>query len=212
MPKKQLGDDIDPTEILLHGQLEVMRIRVDNCLDIDYKGAGFSDPFCVVIANTGKTKDGDMIVSSQMTVTIWDSNCPRWSEQFSFHFLWYKVEDLLLVEMKRLAVRRGSMRGRKRPTANKAKGGAHSTNNEVNEESASRIVGQLQADTTQLMSTVPKIQEELKEVRKDMQLILDALKRKRSNTLVHSQPDNMHRRPKEEFGFDRMERPLTALS
>mmetsp|Transcript_55122 Transcript_55122/g.98382 ORF Transcript_55122/g.98382 Transcript_55122/m.98382 type:complete len:802 (+) Transcript_55122:71-2476(+) len=205
--KSKLYDD-DEADTLLKGRLEVMRIRADDCLDIDYKGDGFSDPFCVVKANVAKTKDGEMTTASQMTGTIWDSNCPRWQEQFTFNFGWYKVEDLLMAETKRVEKRRSSMR--RKSTVQ----GAPDSPAEANGDGMNRIVGQLQGDLGLLMVAVPQLQEELKDARKDMQLILDALKRKRSNHLIHGGQDTVQRRtsPKDDFGFEGMERPRSMES
>ncbi|CAE8635407.1 unnamed protein product [Polarella glacialis] len=94
------GDDGD--DLLMAGKLDVSKIRADNILNIDYKGRGMSDPFCVVRANTGKPRgDGPIEQTILCTDTLFNSSSPRWTDTLSFRFCWHQVQDAVVEDLRR---------------------------------------------------------------------------------------------------------------
>eukprot|EP00931_Biecheleriopsis_adriatica_P005770 TRINITY_DN107255_c0_g1_i1.p1 TRINITY_DN107255_c0_g1~~TRINITY_DN107255_c0_g1_i1.p1 ORF type:complete len:798 (-),score=139.73 TRINITY_DN107255_c0_g1_i1:44-2437(-) len=222
-PKEADGKDAD--DIMLRGKLEVFNIRAEHVLNIDYKGVGLSDPFCAVRANTCKPKgDGEIIQTLRVTETVWDSSSPCWSDHLHFDFCWYKVGDVVVEDLKRSMSRKFKFGKEKNSFKDESHLAPHSAKEvaEAQVDLVQRVVPQLQADLGQLTTTVPKLQVELKDIRKDMQLVLDALKRRRNNSgsnLIHPHsaaldPGRQARSPfRDEYGFGAVEsRPKTPLS
>lgn len=95
----------DP-DLLLVGQLEVIVVRAEKLLNMDWKGSHLSDAYCMVVTHpTSAGKDGIVRRVSKRTRTLWDAVSPNWSETMSFDVCWYKVDmdkDSLKSEMKSL--------------------------------------------------------------------------------------------------------------
>eukprot|EP00930_Biecheleria_cincta_P045314 TRINITY_DN31246_c0_g1_i1.p1 TRINITY_DN31246_c0_g1~~TRINITY_DN31246_c0_g1_i1.p1 ORF type:complete len:780 (+),score=122.29 TRINITY_DN31246_c0_g1_i1:88-2427(+) len=175
--------DIDG-HILARGTLEVCRFRATDLLNIDYKEAGLADPFCVVRANTGKPKgDVDVVQTCCATDVVWDTCDPVWSGSMSFDFLWYKVVDAVIEDLRRTM----SQNQKKRHTSpclvrrSDRPAATQGDATEVPADVIQRVVPELQRSLGQLSSSVPKLQADLQDVRQDMQLILETIRRRRSS-------------------------------
>jgi len=198
------GDDGD--DLLMAGKLDVSKIRADNILNIDYKGRGMSDPFCVVRANTGKPRgDGPIEQTILCTDTLFNSSSPRWTDTLSFRFCWHQVQDAVVEDLRRtkdekskgpapMSNRRDVLKASSRSKSLRIS--ATTTDDlpaipQVELLSATlptqlpelsdlqSLIPQLQADLSELKDVVPKLQAELSSVSQDMKLMLRVIQQRK---------------------------------
>mmetsp|Transcript_100775 Transcript_100775/g.284190 ORF Transcript_100775/g.284190 Transcript_100775/m.284190 type:complete len:752 (-) Transcript_100775:195-2450(-) len=79
---KDMDDGKD--EVLLQGSLEVVVIKAENLISIDWKGSGTSDPFCVVVAHPNSPNKEDVRVLKKVENTT----NPHWNATLHFDVNW----------------------------------------------------------------------------------------------------------------------------
>mmetsp|Transcript_66821 Transcript_66821/g.196143 ORF Transcript_66821/g.196143 Transcript_66821/m.196143 type:complete len:776 (-) Transcript_66821:38-2365(-) len=192
-------------EVLLVGKLDVTILKAENLLNIDWKG-GVSDPFCIVTAFPFSPihLDAEIPEVPKRTPTVSDTLYPKWDHTMSWDFLWTHARMDTSVDMSKgpaggrsnggsaqpkrsatgvsqVAPGTDSQPPNNRPTPPlQGAGGAAMTNlrPESRLELLRRTVPELQDEIGKLKGVVPHLQAEIRDVRRDVQLILSALKRR----------------------------------
>jgi len=183
-------------DVLVNGKLEVRGVKADNVISIDWKGGCLSDPFVKVIANPGPpSKDATSAKSGiQRSKTVHDTTCPQWDEIFTFEILWRQAatEMLQVDAMKQSIMPKTLSKSRTFGTSQHGSdetddpsGGMEDFANagaltpESRSELCRNTIPDLQMEIGRMKTALPQLQTEIVDIRRDVQLIYTALKRRK---------------------------------
>lgn len=190
-------------DMLMLGRLEVTVVKAENLLNIDWKGGGVSDPYCIVNAfpNSPNEEDGLIVPTKERTKTVYDSTAPVWDETVCFDVCWTQegTDGALLADMRQISreiskswatlpkpsagnpnLRRRFSNGNIRTSVGSQKRESIGPVTKAQSEAeVLSVVPELQGEVDRLKQAVPQLQQEIGEVQKDLQLILNAVRSRR---------------------------------
>jgi len=185
-------------DAVLQGRLEVKVVKAESLLNIDWKGNGVSDPYCIVIANPNSPSDLDGILTPvrERTKTIWDTTKPVFNETVSFNVCWTKEESkaALVADMRQISREiskpivfslSGSARtSRLNPSVGRVGSviSKQSDKTPVSEVDVNQAIPTLEGEVERLKTSMPQLQREISQAQRDMQFILNALRSRRQQS------------------------------
>lgn len=187
-------------DTLLTGALEILVLEGEDLISVDWKGSCFSDPYCVVVAYPQSPHvDGLVQPHIERTQTMEDTSNPRWNYRIALDVHWTQTgtANCMAADMKQIGMNVESSPIASAPSrrlsqsASKLAEDISSSGSKTQpnpEEVLSKMVPELQEELHYLQKlVVPQIRVEIHDVRQDLQLILQTL-RKRSNHSLSQQP------------------------
>lgn len=170
---------------VLEGRLQVTVVKAEDLLNIDWKGSGVSDPYCLVIAYPTIATDGSIDTVTHRTETIMDSTNPSWDQTVHFDVCWTRdaSQNGLVAEMRHIS-REISKRGQCHDRNDVVADAGGAVRAAVTVSQHAKVLPQLREEVERLKETVPRLHKEIGEAERDMQLILHALKSRRHSASV----------------------------
>jgi len=188
------------SDALLRGNLEVTVLSAKNLVSVDWKGTSSSDPFAVVIAHPNSpNSDGTVNAVAHRTHTVKNTVNPHWGETMAYHMCWKNWkktdEDQLMSDTLKVSVQLTDFSSQTcvsdshstavpdksfmSSTVDKTEGCepfSKSEGPEASFDAIYKVVPELQEDLAKLNRVVPQLQGEIRDIQKDMQLILATLR------------------------------------
>uniref|UniRef100_A0A7S1S903 C2 domain-containing protein n=1 Tax=Alexandrium catenella TaxID=2925 RepID=A0A7S1S903_ALECA len=193
--------------VKLLGRLEVTVVNAENLLNIDWKGTGVSDPYCLINAypNSPSEEEGLIMPARERTKTVFDSTAPTWNETVCFDVCWTQegTDGALLADMRQISrdiskslanlpkISGGNPNLRRRFSRDTSVPASQMTQKLARDDPATkalaeaevlRVVPALQGEVERLKDSVPQLQREITEVHRDMQFILSAVRKRRHSS------------------------------
>jgi len=184
-----------PDSVVLLGHLEVTVVAAENLLGVDWNGSYLSDPYCVVRAWPRSPElDGAVAEVRKQTATLFSTNTPIWDEPVDFDYCWTQLPTTgtgtVAADPKQqcadaaAGLKRERSKGEALGDAPKGTcGSSLDLLPETKSDVLRRTIPELQEEVERLKALLPQLQTEVDDVRRDMHLILSALKNRKQQCI-----------------------------